>query len=184
MVDIAEEAGASRQSIYRFFEDRSALILYIVDQRITGMAEALRETFAKYQSLEEALVEGSIASLKISREDTLYSAIVATSLDLSIEQFMLRGGEQITASMISFWGPLIDRARDENKIVEGLTNADIVEWIRHVHTILTMRNDMDDISMRRMLQRFVVPSVIRPSASRVVMTRVAPPKAATRRGAR
>lgn len=164
MVDIAEEAGASRQSIYRFFEDRSALIRFILDRRITDMAASLRETFARYDSLEETLVEGSIASLKVSRSDVLFSKIVATSLDLSIEQFMLRGSQEINDSMASLWNPILERARLEGKLADTVSNSDIIEWVRHFHTILTMRDDLDEVGMRRMLQRFFVPSIIHATA--------------------
>jgi hypothetical protein len=40
------------------------------------------------------------------------------------------------------------RARNEGRITEGLTNAHVVEWIRHVHTLLRMRDDLDEAAQR------------------------------------
>jgi AcrR family transcriptional regulator len=44
--DVAEEAGLSRQSVYRAFESRSALIQFILDQRIQAMGAALQSYFS------------------------------------------------------------------------------------------------------------------------------------------
>src|SRR6202789_4158355 len=75
MADIAEEVGASRQSIYRFFEDRSSLILYILNERITALAVSLEKEFKKYTSLEQALVDGTIISMRVAAGDDMMNSI-------------------------------------------------------------------------------------------------------------
>lgn len=85
MADIAEEAGASRQSIYRFFEDRSALLQFILEQRISAMARQLKTRFDKYQSIDEALVDGSLESIMAARSDELVNSIITSSTDHSLE---------------------------------------------------------------------------------------------------
>lgn len=63
MADIADEAGISRQSVYRFFEDRSTLIQYILNRRISGMADSLVAQFRKYkQMLRDFFVPSILAS--------------------------------------------------------------------------------------------------------------------------
>src|SRR4051794_28296453 len=72
MADIADAAELSRQSVYRLFEDRSSHVQYILNQRISALAESLRIQFAKYRTLEDALVDGSVISVKAARDDALF----------------------------------------------------------------------------------------------------------------
>ena len=159
MADIADEAGASRQSVYRFFEDRSSLIQYILNKRISLMGEALREVFSKYGSLREALVEGSLASLTIGQSDELYLEIISHNTDHGLELFLYRGTKDIHQIMMEIWGPVLDRARQAGELRQDLTNSRIVEWIRHVHASLSIRDDLDAADRRKLLEDFLLPSV-------------------------
>src|SRR5437867_2271908 len=159
MADIADEAGISRQSIYRAFEDRPALINFILNRRITLMADGVREHFAKYTTFEEAVVEGSLESLRAGREDRLFRDIVTKALDHTVEQFLLNGTDEIHRAMMSYWAPVLQKARKSGIVKSKASNDQIVEWIRHVHTVLGMRDDLDDDGLREILTNFVVPSI-------------------------
>jgi len=159
MSDIADEAGASRQSVYRFFEDRSSLIQYILNKRISLMGEALRSVFNTYTSLREAIVEGSLASLTIGQSDELYLEIISHNTDHGLELFLYRGTKEIHQIMMEIWGPLLDRARASGELRRDLTNSQIVDWIRHVHASLAIRDDLDAAAQRKMLEDFLLPSV-------------------------
>ncbi|MEQ8558229.1 MAG: TetR/AcrR family transcriptional regulator [Henriciella sp.] len=161
MADIAEEAGASRQSIYRFFEDRSALVQYILERRITNMARSLKQEFSTYSTVDEALVEGSLASIRIARQDQLFNSIVVNSTDHSLELFLVRASEEIRDIMAANWAPLLQQARENGRIRDSITNEQIMEWIRHVHTVMMIRDDESEDAQRALLQSFFLPSVLR-----------------------
>ena len=182
MIDIAEEAGASRQSIYRFFPDRSELIQYILDQRITDVALSLKAKFEQFRSIEEVLVEGSIVSLKTAQEDHLLETIMNHAADHDVEQFMLRGTSAINNAMNFVWSPALDKAKAEGRISPDLSNDYILEWVRHVHSTIRLRDDLKESQRRRMLQDFLVPSIVRgpPAAKRVPGPRAPVAKAVQR----
>jgi len=161
MADIADEAGISRQTIYRFFDDRPALVQYILNKRIAEMGRTIAKKFSAYKSLREALVEGSLLSIREARKDRLYSTLVATSTDHSLELFFLRGTPEIREVMLSYWNPLIEKSRAAKEVSNDLSTEEIMEWIRHVHTTLVIRDDKSEAEQRAMLQRFFVPSIIR-----------------------
>lgn len=182
MADVAQEASLARQTVYRFFATRSELLKYIADQRMLVMAEKLFPYFRKAESLEEAIVEGSLLSLKVGRSDKLFAEIVAQSGDHSFDQFLFRGSETVQNLMLDLWGPLLDRARAAGRLRPGLTNDYAVEWIRNVHSVLTMR-DEDEPTQRRMLETFVVPSLVigvEPAVAARPEPSAAPPKAKQR----
>jgi len=163
MADVAQEAGLARQTVYRLFATRSELLEYIADQRILVMAEKLFPYFREVESLDEALIEGSLLSLRVGRSDKLFAEIVTQSGDHSFDQFLFRGSETVQKLMLDLWGPLLDRARAAGRLRAGLTNDYAVEWIRNVHSVLTMR-DEDEAAQRRMLETFLVPSLVEGAA--------------------
>jgi AcrR family transcriptional regulator len=161
MNDIADEAGYSRQTVYRAFEDRTALVNYILDKRIAAMAKKVKQRLETYETLEEALVEGSIVSVQIGRQDKVANDIMSNTLDHRMELFILQGGMSIHPIMRDLWDPWLERGRHEGRIRDAVSNDQIVEWIRQVHTLLMVRDDQDEAVQREMLTNFFVPSILR-----------------------
>ena len=63
--------------------------------------------------------------------------------------------------MVELWGPVLDRARAQGKIRDGIDNDRAVEWIRNVHAMLTMRVDYSETKQAEMLRDFLVPAITR-----------------------
>lgn len=160
MVDVAEAAGLSRQTIYRLFESRPALLAYIAGQRIQAMGEVLKPYFAELDDLEEALVEGSIRSIAVGDKDTLFREMIADSGEHELEQFIFKGTADIQRMMVSLWSPVLDKARARGDLHDGVTNEEAVEWIRNQHATMSVRDDYDEAKQRQILSRFLVPSLM------------------------
>lgn len=160
MADVAEAAGVSRQTLYRLFPSRADLLEQIIEDRILAMAESLRPLFAEYQDLREALVDGSIKSVEAARKDTLFSEIVEQGGDHRLDQFLLRGSEAVQKLITSLWENVLQKARDNGELRSGVSNQQAVEWIRSQHTMLALRDDYDEATQRRVLETFVVPSLV------------------------
>ena len=95
MADIAEAANVSRKTLYRVFEDRTALIEHLVAYRLRKLGAEIRNLVRGYGSIEEAIIEGSVASVIFAYEDPTFAELVLSSTNHRIEQFMLRGNPQI-----------------------------------------------------------------------------------------
>src|SRR6185369_16291677 len=160
MAHIARAHGVSRQTVYRMFASRGDLLQYIIVDRVREQGESEFPTFANYKSLAEALIEGSILGLSLVRGDSLLKKIVQEPGDHSIDQFMFRGSEVIQNMMLKLWKPVLNRARATGELRPGLSNEQVVEWIRNVHALLTFRDDYDDAKLREVLQEFLVPSLV------------------------
>lgn len=160
MNDVADAADISRPTLYRIFATRTDLLAYILGQRISAMGDALRTFFAETVSLKEALIEGSLLALSIRRRDTLFEEIVHTASDWSLEQYLIRGSDDVRAMMLDLWGPVIDRARAEGRLRAGVETGEAVDWIRQQHALLGVRDDLDDTQRRRLLEIFVVPALL------------------------
>ncbi|WP_168072240.1 TetR/AcrR family transcriptional regulator [Caulobacter sp. SSI4214] len=160
MADVAEASKVSRQTLYRLFDSRPALLEYIAGQRITALGELLRPYFVQVTSLREALIEGSLRSLKVTASDPLFLEIVGKSGEHRLDQFLLKGSKQIQKLMLSLWGPVLDQARVAGQLRPGITNDQAVEWIRNIHGMLSLRDDYDDATLQQLLTTFLVPSLL------------------------
>ena len=89
MNDIADEAGTSRRTLYRQFDDRPALVAEILDRRLSELHASVLAHLATYNDIEEALVEGSLFSVEVGERDTLFVDVVTHEHDRSIERFLL-----------------------------------------------------------------------------------------------
>lgn len=159
MADVAEAAGVSRQTVYRFFPTRADLLEFIMGERIERMAKRLRKFFSELEDIEEALIEGSIKSIKIGQNDALFNEIVAQGGDHRLDQFLLRGSPAVQKRMLELWEGVLDRARDQGRLRPGISNEQAVEWIRGQHALMTIRGDYDEAAQRLMLRTFVLPAL-------------------------
>lgn len=160
MADVAEAAGLSRQTLYRVYESRPALLEFILSRRISEIGERLRPYFSSAISLREALVEGSLRSIAVGINDPLFNEIVEKAGERRLDQFLLRGNAEVQRLMLSLWEPILDRARASGELRAGLSNIQAVEWIRNVHGMLTLRDDYSEDERRAVLRAFVLPSLL------------------------
>ena len=78
---------------------------------------------------------------------------------------MMRGTTAINSAMELVWAPALNKARLQGRIAPGLSNEYILEWVRHVHSAIRLRNDLKESQRRQMFQDFLVPSILRGAAA-------------------
>ena len=161
LADVAKELGVARQTIYYVFDSRPALLEYVADLRIARLGEELQPVFAGFDSLEDALVEGSLRSIEASQADELLSELFVNREDHSFAQFLLHGSNAIHRIMSGLLAPLIAKARADGRVHDGLTDDAIVEWVRNVHALAALRADYSREQRRKMLTDFLVRSILR-----------------------
>lgn len=159
MADIADAYGVSRQTLYRMFENRSVLLEYIATQRIDVLMKNLGKFLSQYNRLSDAIVEGMVYSIKLGRADELLMEIILQEGDAHFTTFQFGGTEQVQKAMRDAWQPLIDASREANEIADGMSDAEIIEWLNNVGHFLNVRPDYNEDDHRRILQKFVVPSL-------------------------
>ena len=159
MNDIADAAGVSRKTVYRVFEDRPTLVEAILVERLVDLGERFGKRLSRFATVEEALVEGSILSVETGRQDDLISQIVQKDTNRRLEQFLLRPGDAVFASMCANWFPVIEKGRQHGTVRSDLSNERIVEIIISIHALLTMRDDDDPDDQRAFLKDVLIPAI-------------------------
>lgn len=159
MADIAEEASISRKTLYRIFDDRPALIEYILQQRMRVLGNKVKKRLSRITDFEEAIVKGSIYSLRISREDRLFNEIIKRDTNHRIELFLFGPSDPIKAEIIDLWSGVIRSGREQDKVREDLTDERIIELLANVHALLLIRDDYSEEEQRAFLIDFLLPAM-------------------------
>jgi AcrR family transcriptional regulator len=98
--DVARAAGLTRQTIYRYFPSKDALIMALVLREEERFLDGVRTAFAATDSLEDALYEGTLFCLRWARDHPLLDRLLATDAQTLLPYLTIKAR------------PLIQRARD------------------------------------------------------------------------
>lgn len=164
MNDIADEAGISRRTLYRQFDDRPALVAELLDRRIAELHASVASHLASYDDIEEALVEGSLFSVEAGESDDLISEIVRHEHAGTPERFLLRVNDATAARVLESWSAVLDRGREEGRVRAELSDERIVELIMTVHTVALLRDDLGRDGRRALFRDLLVGAVLRAPA--------------------
>lgn len=159
MADIADEANISRKTLYRIFDDRPTLIEYILQQRMITLGDKVRKKLSSITEFEEALVEGSIYAVRVSREDKLFNEIIQRDTNHRVELFLFGPSDQIKADIIDLWSGVIRAGRKQSLVRDDLSDERAIELLANVHTLLLIRDDYDEAGQRKFLTDFLLPAL-------------------------
>ena len=158
--DIAKEAGLSRPTAYRAFKNRRDLLERVAQERISGMEIRMRLRMLRYGSFEEALVRGAASSMRESRQDKIFMAVLTALGDDGLERYLLHPKSPVKANIGNIWGDTIDKAKLSGELKQGLSKADVVNWIIAVECILLLKNELSTKGQEEFLRKFMVPALI------------------------
>ena len=161
MADIAEAADISRKTLYRVFEDRTALVEHLIAYRMAILGNSMRKKVRGFNDFEKALIDGPIATVALGQEDPLLAEIILAATNHRIEQFLLRGNPQIVSHMNETWFPVIEEGRKQGIVRNELSNERIVEIIMHMQLLLWMGDDLGPAEQRALMRDILWPAVTR-----------------------
>jgi AcrR family transcriptional regulator len=179
MEDIAAEADMGRQTVYRSFPTRAALLDAIALDRLLDMRDRMKKKVDGYPDLAAAMVDGTLDVRDIAREDETFMAVAAVG-DRGLERYLLAPSPMIRDVMRSIWADALARARERGELRTDLTDLEIADWFRFVNFTLLLREDLDRDGQKRLLRTFVLPALL-PGAE---FEPVTPPDAGGRRSRR
>jgi AcrR family transcriptional regulator len=105
MDDVARLAGVSRQSVYRYFDSKDALIVALVYREEEAFIDGVREAEARHEHLEDAMREAILFCLKTARQHPLLDRLLESEPDALLPYLTTKGAG------------VIGRARD---VIEAL----------------------------------------------------------------
>jgi AcrR family transcriptional regulator len=92
MDDVARVAGVSRQSVYRYFDSKDALIVALVYREEEAFIDGVREAHSRHEGLEDAFREAILFCLRTAREHPLLDRLLESEPETFLPYLTTRGG--------------------------------------------------------------------------------------------
>jgi AcrR family transcriptional regulator len=162
MVDIAKATGVSRPTVYRYFEDRDAIILAVIVRRSHKLVRHARAFIDRQPTFPDKVVEGLIYLVDHGRQDEIVRLLV-TPEHMELATAIVGASQAAVGATAALWDPIFAEAQALGDMPADIDRGSACAWLTYVQLILIGRIDVvpDDPDVHRaMLRNFVLPALI------------------------
>lgn len=128
MGEVADEAGVSRSTVYRYFPGRDEVLLGLILSRVDdALGESVR-SLAAPDDPGRSVPELVLARVESVHGDPLNEALFAaesTALGTALE----KGSEPIVETLLRHYQPLLDRWKSAGRLHADLDPRSVVQWL-------------------------------------------------------
>lgn len=160
MADIADEAGISRQALYRMFPNRQTVVDAVLLKHAEILIQQVTEAVSGYESFAEALLEGCVLGIVHLREKPDILRLAQASNVSEVSRSLLRPSTEPLAISRRLWQPIIDRGRERGEVRPDLDDQDFIEWVSTINLMYAMRDDISPDRIRTLLRRHLIPAAV------------------------
>jgi AcrR family transcriptional regulator len=163
MEDVAQSAGMSRATVYRYFKNRDELLLGVVEREANRTAVVLKKRLASISDPGEYIIEGVVQSLvEIPKRPALSMLFGPEAVGLT-SRLVLSSG-RLAEIGLSLLIPVIEPAREKGVLNDKIDFHVMIEWIfRILSSYLTVPSSFanSEDEMRELLRRMLLPALIK-----------------------
>jgi AcrR family transcriptional regulator len=163
--EIAVEAGCSRATIYRYFDDRDELVRAVMVRHAAAIADRISVDVDHLDDPAEMLVEGVLLGVEGLRADPCFESFwgpAGQPVTARVAGGSAALNEVITRAMV----PLLRRAEATGRLRPEVSSSEAAEWAFLVSVALaTLSSPIDRTRAERaaFLHKFLVPALLRPA---------------------
>jgi AcrR family transcriptional regulator len=164
MADVAEEAGLSRQYLYKLVSSREDLLERAVLDRCREFTEDLVDNARRLSGSEdvrEALIEQLLFSISLGRDDEEFRVLAAALPRDRINRTLTSPESPMHDYTARAFEPLFARALSEGLLRTDVSVASMVEWLQNQLALLAGRHDLDPRALRQLLRDYVLHGLMR-----------------------
>ncbi|UZW55993.1 TetR/AcrR family transcriptional regulator [Sphingobium sp. JS3065] len=162
MDDVARAAGIARQTIYKYFRSKDALLVGVYVRHIEQLhPDAMREAVARAPSAA-VLTDIFMAQLRAARSFPLFDEALDPRVAPYMAELTLNSSDLI-ATLEAIWMPILERYRDAGIIRPDLEFHGAVRWITYQQFwLLTHPNALatDDAQRSAYISDFMIPALL------------------------
>jgi AcrR family transcriptional regulator len=133
--EVAEEAGCSRATIYRYFADKDELIREVLIGRARRIANKLARVVDTIDDPADLLVQGMVRGVAEFRADPYFESFYGPAAAGTTTR-IAGGSPAIRAVVGEAMGPLFDLAETTGRLRPGIGREQATEWIMMITTAL------------------------------------------------
>jgi AcrR family transcriptional regulator len=127
--DVADEAGLSRATVYRYFPDRAVLITAAIDRATTDMYERSAAAASRAKTLESQIAAFVEEQVRAGSEQRARQRVRDIDIDDVFLHTYLRRSDQAARTRMKFLEPYLQAAHDRGELRKELSVAEACEWI-------------------------------------------------------
>jgi TetR/AcrR family transcriptional regulator len=161
MAEVADEAGVSRSTVYRYFPNRDEVLLGLmlarVDTALGELVRSLRDPDDPVRSLP-AMVLARVESVSGNPLNEALFAAESTAVAAALEL----GSEPIVALLLQHYGPLLLQWKRAGLLYDDLDPRSIVQWLNSTTLFLLSPSwrPRSAIDKRRFVEQFLVRALV------------------------
>jgi len=166
MEDVARAAGMSRATVYRYFENRDALLLGVASRQASALAAEAISYLSRYDTISDWMVEGLLFTLRELPRRPVFASLV-TSLDSRSSGNLLLGSTGLIQIGVNVLGPVFANAKEQGLLRDEIEPEMLIEWLlRMLWTYLNAPSQVaaDEEGMRKLFRMMLIPAVLKDSA--------------------
>ena len=167
MEDVARAAGMSRATVYRYFENRDALLLGVASRQASSLAGEAINYLARFDTISDWLVEGLLFTLRELPSRPVFASLV-TSLDSRASGSLLLGSTGLVQIGVNVLQPMFANAKEQGLLRDDVDPEMLVEWLlRVLWTYLNAPSQVatDEEGMRKLFRMMLIPAVLKDSST-------------------
>jgi len=166
MEDVARAASMSRATVYRYFENRDALLLGVASRQASSLAAEAINYLARFNTISDWLVEGLLFTLREIPNRPVFASLV-TSLDSRASGSLFLGSTGLVKIGINVLRPMFANAKEQGLLRDDVDPEMLVEWLlRVLWTYLNAPSQVatDEEGMRKLFRMMLIPAVLKDSS--------------------
>jgi len=167
MEDVARAAGMSRATVYRYFENRDALLLGVASRQASALAAEAINYLAQFNTISDWMVEGLLFTLREIPRRPVFASLV-TSLDSRASGSLFLGSTGLVQIGVNVLQPIFANAKAQGLLRDEVDPEMLVEWLlRMLWTYLNAPSQVaaDEEGMRKLFRMMLIPAVLKDSST-------------------
>ena len=161
MAEVADEAGVSRSTLYRYFPNRDEVLLGLmlarVDTALGELVRSLRDPDDPVRSLPE-MVLARVESVSGNPLNEALFAAESTAVPTALEV----GAQPVVEVLLRHYGPLLQRWQDAERLYPDLDHRSVVQWLSATTLFLLTPSwrHRSPAEKHRFLEQFLVRALV------------------------
>ena len=155
MDDVARLAGLSRQTVYRYFESKDALVVALVYREEERFLDGARAAYAAHERLEDAMRDATLFCLRTAREHPLLDRLLDSEPEVLLPYLTTRGAGLVSRAR----AVLEDLAAGRGNVRPDLIHRTADLAVRAIVSYTVTPSDDDPQDIAREIARILTSAV-------------------------
>ena len=165
MSDVARAAKVGRQTLYRRFSNKEAVLHSVFEDRAFHNIEIFRSAIRWTDDVADIIVGTAVLTLDVTSRDRVMLQMLMLGSSQEAGHYQLAPDSPMQQAAADIWRPILAAARERGALRPSVAIDDAILHIRAVHYILLVRTDIHPKEWPDYLRRYLLPVLLTDAAN-------------------